>query len=116
MSAIYRPWNSYCIQVDTKSSGEFLRIVRKLIDCYNSLNPDSDPAVFLSSESLSLVWQHSSLLEGDLTCLAQLLNRNNNWQYYVNVVGSEFPILTNLQLIEKLKQVAIIREHYITSL
>ena len=50
------------------------------------------------------------MLEGDLACLAQLLNRNNNWQYYVNVVGSEFPILTNLQLIEKLKQVAIIRE------
>lgn len=105
LSAIYRPWNFYCIQLDSKSSAEFVRIVRRLVDCYNSDNPESDPGVFLSSLSISLVWQHSSLLEGDLACLSQLLNGSHHWQYYVNVVGSEFPIMTNLQLIEKLKQV-----------
>ena len=116
-SAIYRPWNSYCIQLDSKSSVEFVRIVRKLVDCYNSANPESEAGGFLSSVSISLVWQHSSLLEGDLACLAQLLSRSDRWRYYVNVVGSEFPIMTNLQLIEKLKQVSFIRivNKYVTN-
>ena len=107
MSAIYRPWNFYCIQVDSKSSVEFVSIVRRIIDCYNSDKTESEAGVFLSSLSLSLVWRHSSLLEGDLACLSQLLNRSLHWKYYINVVGSEFPIMTNFQLIKRLKQVSI---------
>ena len=76
-----------------------------LSSCYNSQYPKSSPGVFLSSLSLSLVWQHSSLLEGDLACLSQLLQRSKSWRFYVNVVGSEYPVMTNLQLIERLRQV-----------
>ena len=109
LSAIYRPWNSYCIQLDSKSSEKFLRVVRKLVQCYNShyAAEEGGAGMFLSSSSLSLVWQHSSLLEGDLACLSQLRDRSHNWKFYVNVVGSEYPVMTNYQLLERLEQVQL---------
>ena len=88
LSAIYRPWNSYCLQLDSKSNPKFVKLITKLVKCYKSFHPSS--TVFLSQSSISLVWQHSSLLEGDLTCLEQLSQRNSAWKYFLNVVGSEF--------------------------
>eukprot|EP00092_Neocalanus_flemingeri_P004033 GFUD01004341.1.p1 GENE.GFUD01004341.1~~GFUD01004341.1.p1 ORF type:complete len:406 (-),score=130.77 GFUD01004341.1:4-1221(-) len=103
ISAIFRPWNSYCLQLDSKSSPQFTQLVTKLVHCYTTVHRNS--TVFLSLSSLSLVWQHSSLLEGDLACLEQLSRRNSDWQYFVNVVGSEYPLITNYQLVNKLSAV-----------
>jgi len=103
VKAIFRPWNSYCIQVDSKSSEAFRALVEKLVACYRSVHPSTD--IFLSNVNLSLVWQHSSLLEGDLTCLQQLQQKNSRWKFYLNIVGSEFPLITNLELVRRLNEV-----------
>jgi len=103
MKAIFRPWNSYCIQVDSKSSEPFRALVEKLVACYLSVHPSTD--IFLSNVNLSLVWQHSSLLEGDLACLQQLQQKNSQWKFYLNIVGSEFPLITNLELVRRLNEV-----------
>ena len=103
LSAVHRPWNTYCIQLDSKSSSEFHHLIQKLVNCYNSHYGNT--SVILSPHQTSLVWQHSSLLEGDLNCLEILLKQASNWKYYINIVGSEYPIMTNFQLIQKLKKV-----------
>ena len=100
ISAIFRPWNSYCLQLDSKSSPQFTKLVTKLVHCYKTVYKNS--TVFLSTTSISLVWQHSSLLEGDLACLEQLIDKKKHWKYFVNVVGSEYPLMTNYQLVMKL--------------
>ena len=104
---MYRPWNLYCVQLDSKSSPEFQAVIQKLLRCHSTYHSVDN---IILMPPYNMVWQHSSLLEGDLACLSQLLNRSHHWQYYVNVVGSEYPIMTNLQLIEKLKQVSFIRK------
>ena len=101
-SAVYRPWNSYCIQIDNKSPEHFKNLMKKIVNCYESYYNSS---VILSPSDISLVWQHSSLLEADLNCLEALLEKYENWKYYVNIVGSEFPLITNHQLIQKLNKV-----------
>ena len=106
MSAVYRPWNTYCIQLDSKSSSDFHRLIQKLVNCYN--NHYNNTSVILSSLQTSLVWQHSSLLEGDLNCLEILLKQASNWKYYINIVGSEYPIMSNFELIQRINQVNFI--------
>lgn len=103
ISAIFRPWNSYCLQLDSKSNPKFIKLMTKLIKCYKTVHTNS--TIFLSQSSISLVWQHSSLLEGDLACLEQLSQKNSGWKYFVNVVGSEYPLITNYHLIKKLSTV-----------
>ena len=100
LSAIFRPWNSYCLQIDSKSSPEFTAVVTKLVQCYNSEYPSS--SIFLSQSSVSIIWSHISLLEADLACMEQLMQRNQDWQYFINMAGSEYPVKTNYQLISKL--------------
>ena len=98
LEAVYRPHNLYCIQLDNKSDSEFVRTVESLVGCLAGQHKN----IFLSSRSISLVWQHSSLLEGDLFCLEQLVERTHPWKYYINIVGSEFPLITNHELVRKL--------------
>jgi len=101
LAAVFRPWNSYCFQIDSKSSQKFNNLVQKLILCYTGQNPHTQ--IFLSASNISLVWQHSSLLEGDLSCLEQLEEREHTWEYFLNMVGSEFPLMTNLELVRRLR-------------
>ena len=103
LSAIFRPWNSYCIQLDSKSSPKFVRVMTKLVRCYNSVYNNS--TIFLSERPLSIIWNHISLLEADLGCLEQLQLRDHAWKYFVNIAGSEYPLISNYELIKKLESV-----------
>jgi len=103
ISAIFRPWNSYCLQLDSKADPKFIKLMTKLVQCYNTVYPNA--TIFLSERQISVVWEHISLLEGDLACLEQLEKRNSEWKYFVNVAGSEYPLITNHQLVEKLAAV-----------
>jgi len=98
--AVYRPHNLYCIQIDAKSSPSYLERVSRLIGCLNQ-----EGNIFMSSRNISLIWQHSSLLEGDLGCLEQLLEKEHPWKFYVNIVGSEYPLTTNHVLARKLSKI-----------
>ena len=89
--------------------------MEKLVACYRSAHPSTD--IFLSTANLSLVkqknnpvlkvfnaiafkvWQHSSLLEGDLACLQQLQQKNSQWKFYLNIVRkSSEKTIQNVQL------------------
>ncbi|XP_023346425.1 beta-1,3-galactosyl-O-glycosyl-glycoprotein beta-1,6-N-acetylglucosaminyltransferase 3 [Eurytemora carolleeae] len=101
LEAVYRPHNLYCIQLDSKSDAAFVKQVSLLVQCLSEVHNN----IFISKKSISLIWQHSSLLEGDLLALQQLLEFPHNWQYYVNIVGSEFVLISNSELVRKLKTV-----------
>jgi Core-2/I-Branching enzyme len=89
---IYRPQNVYCIHVDAKSSASVHRAIRAIASCFNN--------VILASEFIDIHWGEYSLLEAELICLRQLLNRPEPWRYYVNLMGREFPLRTNRELVQ----------------
>ncbi|KAL8602113.1 hypothetical protein ACOMHN_007382 [Nucella lapillus] len=91
LRTIYRPHNVYCLHLDGKSPLSTLRAVRGLASCL--------PNVFLSSRAVSVEWGQYSVLEPELTCMGDLWPYHT-WRYFINLTGQEFPLKTNLQLVE----------------
>lgn len=92
MRLIYRPQNVYCIHVDAKSPSSVHRAIRAISSCFEN--------VILSSVSIDVRWGEFPLLEAELACLRQLYDRPEPWKYYVNLMGREFPLRTNRELVE----------------
>ena len=84
------------------NSKKHLLFFRKLTNCYNSHYGEHN---IVMMPPMPLVWGHSSLLEADLNCLSKLLEESGSWKYYVNIAGSEYPLMKNVQLIDKLLEI-----------
>lgn len=95
MRLIYRPQNLYCIHADAKSSAALQRAIRAISSCFSN--------VFVASKSIDVHWAEFSLLEAELICLRELFERPVHWHYYVNVMGREFPLRTNQELVKIFK-------------
>ncbi|XP_046551048.1 beta-1,3-galactosyl-O-glycosyl-glycoprotein beta-1,6-N-acetylglucosaminyltransferase 3-like [Haliotis rubra] len=93
LRSIYRPHNVYCIHVDAKSSSEVRNSVTSLTTCL--------PNVFLSSRSVVVKWGSFTVLEPELVCMQDLLK--HKWRYLINLTGQEFPLKTNMELVQILK-------------
>ena len=65
-SAVYRPWNLYCVHLDSKSSPEFQAVIQKLLRCHSTYHGVDN---IILMPPYNMVWQHSSLLEADLRLL-----------------------------------------------
>ncbi|KAH9513162.1 Beta-1,3-galactosyl-O-glycosyl-glycoprotein beta-1,6-N-acetylglucosaminyltransferase 4 [Bulinus truncatus] len=96
LRAIYRPHNVYCLNIDTKSSVEFLEAVRSVARCL--------PNVFVASKLESIVYAGFSRLMADINCMKDLLRHPVKWKYVINMPGQQFPLRTNLELVRILKQ------------
>jgi len=92
---IYRPHNLYCIHVDAKSSAAISKAMRAIASCFSN--------VFVASHSIDVHWAEFSLLEAELICMRELFERPEQWKYYVNVMGREFPLRTNRELVQIFK-------------
>lgn len=91
---IYRPWNYYCIHLDSKSRS-MEPLVEKLQYCFPN---------FRSADIReNIKWGEISLLKGALHCMTQMYNTFNNWKYYLNIAGSDFPLKTNSEIVAYLK-------------
>ena len=95
MRLIYRSHNVYCIHADAKSSTAVRRAIRAIASCFSN--------VFVASKSVDIHWGEFSLLEAELICLRELFERSVQWRYYVNVMGREFPLRTNRELVKIFK-------------
>ena len=95
MRLIYRPQNLYCIHADAKSSAAVRHAIRAIASCFSN--------VFVASKSIDVHWAEFSLLEAELICLRELFERPEQWHYHINLVGREFPLRTNLELVKILK-------------
>jgi hypothetical protein len=93
LRAIYRVQNVYCIHVDEKSDGDFKRGLAAVASCF--------PNVFMSSRSIPIQWSEWSLVEAELVCMKDLV-QFSNWRYHINLTGQEFPLKTNLELVQML--------------
>ncbi|XP_071490911.1 N-acetyllactosaminide beta-1,6-N-acetylglucosaminyl-transferase-like [Diadema antillarum] len=95
LRAVYQPQNVYCIHPDKKSPPPFQDAVRSLAACF--------PNVFIVSNPVGVNYAHSSRLQADINCMADLLERKESWKYVINLCGQDFPLKTNLGIVRKLK-------------
>ena len=95
LKAIYMPHNLYCIHADTKSTYGFRAAVLELIRCL--------PNVFVTKNSVDVVYPHVSILHAQFNCLKDLLRADHNWKYAINLVGQDFPLYNNYELVHALK-------------
>ncbi|KAM6170653.1 beta-1,3-galactosyl-O-glycosyl-glycoprotein beta-1,6-N-acetylglucosaminyltransferase [Rhynchocyon petersi] len=95
LRATYMPQNFYCIHVDKKSDGSFLGAVMGIASCFSN--------VFVASQLESVVYASWSRVQADLNCMKDLYRRSASWKYLINLCGMDFPIKTNLEIVQKLK-------------
>nr|XP_046239125.1 beta-1,3-galactosyl-O-glycosyl-glycoprotein beta-1,6-N-acetylglucosaminyltransferase 7 isoform X2 [Scatophagus argus] len=90
--AIYMPQNVYCIHVDAKAPREYHMAVQKLVGCFKN--------AFLASQSETVTYGGFSRLQADLNCMKDLANSNIGWRKVLNLCGQDFPIKSNLELVQ----------------
>uniref|UniRef100_A0A3P9J8K9 Glucosaminyl (N-acetyl) transferase family member 7 n=1 Tax=Oryzias latipes TaxID=8090 RepID=A0A3P9J8K9_ORYLA len=92
LRAIYMPQNVYCIHIDAKAPLEYKKVVRGLVSCFEN--------IFLSSQSETVTYAGYSRLQADLNCMKDLIRSNVGWKKVVNLCGQDFPIKSNLELVQ----------------
>ena len=95
LQAIYMPNNIYCIHIDKKSPEVFRRAIQAMIRCL--------PNVFICANSSDVVWGHFSIVQAQLNCMEELLQSSVKWKYYINLVGQDFPLYDNRQIVAALQ-------------
>ena len=95
LRTIYRPQHIYCIHVDKKSALSIYRAMKAITSCFNN--------VFISAKRVRVTWGYFEVLEPDLNCMEELLQRHKKWKYFINLTGQEFPLRTNYELVRILK-------------
>ncbi|XP_050399011.2 beta-1,3-galactosyl-O-glycosyl-glycoprotein beta-1,6-N-acetylglucosaminyltransferase isoform X2 [Patella vulgata] len=93
LRAIYRPSNYYCIHVDKKTEENTKTAFNQISRCFNN--------VFISSRSVNVKWGTFSVIEPEFICMQDLLKYS--WRYFINLTGQDFPLKTNLELVQILK-------------
>lgn len=96
LRAIYRPQNQYCIHVDKKTPRDTFESVELLTDCFDN--------VFIASKLEVVIYASYTRLTADINCMRDHVERGYVWNYLLNMAASEFPIMTNLQIVKILKE------------
>ncbi|RUS80319.1 hypothetical protein EGW08_011920, partial [Elysia chlorotica] len=92
LRAIYRPHNAYCLAIDTKSPLRFHAATRALVRCL--------PNVFVSSKLMDVIYGGMSRLMVDINCFKDLMKHPVKWKYIINTPGQQFPLRTNLEMVQ----------------
>jgi len=92
---IYRPHNVYCIHVDAKSPDELRNGLEAIANCFDN--------VFVAKPSISVQWATISVVNAEILCMRQLLDIYKRWKYLINLVGRDFPLRTNYELVKILR-------------
>ncbi len=93
--SIYTPYNVYCLHTDKKASSDFQRIVKYFSSCFAN--------VFIASKSEEVHSFTFSSVQAQLNCMTDLLNYPIKWNYVIKLESHDFPLVTNMQLAQKLK-------------
>ncbi|XP_078000621.1 beta-1,3-galactosyl-O-glycosyl-glycoprotein beta-1,6-N-acetylglucosaminyltransferase 3-like [Glandiceps talaboti] len=96
LRTIYRPHNVYCIHVDSKSPQILLEAMMAISDCFDN--------VFIASKLERVVWSSVGQVMAELNCQEDALEKNKKWKYFINLTGQEFPLKTNLEIVQILKE------------
>lgn len=61
------------------------------------------PHVFVASPPVTVHWGKVSIVEAELLCIRQLLDYSGAWKYFINLVGRDFPLKTNAEIVAILR-------------
>ncbi|VDD78118.1 unnamed protein product [Mesocestoides corti] len=95
---IYRNNNYYCIHVDRRSSSIFVEALQGIANCFGA-NVELVP----HDERVAVNWGDETVLLPQITCGKKALKNHATWKYLVNLVGQDFPLRTNMELVAALK-------------
>lgn len=95
---IHRKNNYYCIYTDLRSRLEFENALEGVAACFGS-NVELVPKY----KRVVINWGDESLLQPQLICGEQALQRHGSWKYLLNIVGQDFPLKTNLEIVATLR-------------
>ena len=94
LRAIYMPNNVYCIHIDKTSLSVFRKAIQAIIRCL--------PNVFIAASSVDVTWGHISVVQAQFSCMEELLKSTVKWKYYISLVGQDFPLYDNKQIVRAL--------------
>ena len=63
----------------------------------------SHPNVFITTKTVNVIYYHISLLEAQLNCMDDLLQSKTQWKYLINLVGQDYPLYENKEIVKALK-------------
>ena len=95
LRAIYMPNNVYCIHIDKKASEVFRAAIMAITRCLSN--------VIIAANSVDVVWGHITLVEAQFSCMEELLKSPVKWKYYISLVGQDFPLYDNKQIVRALQ-------------
>ncbi|KAK6173253.1 hypothetical protein SNE40_016738 [Patella caerulea] len=94
LRSIYRPSNIYCIHVDGKSPLNLFETMSSIAKCFDN--------VIMASHRSTVRWGQYSVFQAELTCMDDLL-KYKHWKYFINLAGQDFPLKTNLEIVQILR-------------
>ena len=56
--------------------------------------------VFMASRSLRMEYAFFPVLAAEVTCMDDLFKYSSVWKYFINLTGQDFPLRTNLELVQ----------------
>lgn len=95
LRTIFRPHNVYCIYVDRKTIKQIYNIMQQLSFCFEN--------VFIVEGRQRVTYASIDLVHAELECMRVLMKSRVKWKYYINLTGQEFPLRTNLEIVQILK-------------
>lgn len=98
LRTIYSPQNFYCIHVDTKAPTSVTAGISSIVSCFGN--------VFLASRLEHVYYAGWSRVQADINCMKDLYKVSDQWKYFINLCGQDFPIKTNLEIVRALKALA----------
>ena len=96
LRAIYSSHNLYCIHVDKKAKDSVKQSMKNMAHCLSN--------VFIAEHLEEVQYAIFSRLKADVNCLKDLSKKNHSWRYAINLVGQDFPIKTNYEIVKYLKR------------
>lgn len=55
--------------------------------------------MFMPVQLVDVLYYKVTVLNADLIRIEELLKKYKNWKYYINLTGQEFPLKTNLEVV-----------------
>ena len=95
LRAVYMPHNFYCIHIDAKTDNKTYNLIKTLAGCLTN--------VVVLETRINVVYATSRHVKSELECMIRCRQSGVKWKYYINLTGQEFPLRTNLELVEILK-------------
>ncbi len=92
---LYRPHNAYCIHIDKHSPKWWTDYFYKFTSCF--------PNILMADNPIEVRYATVDILNAHLRCFKTLLNSNLEWKYVISLHGTEVPLVTNRQMVVRLK-------------